>query len=778
MIITKSWLNEWIDISDITTEEIAKTLNSIGLEVDRIERYRVPKKVVFGRVLECEKHPDADKLSVCKVDIGTSVRQIVCGAKNVRAGLDVVVATIGAELPNGMKIKHAVLRGVDSEGMICSAGEIGLVDFGEGIIELDSSIGSYELGQEVASHPIFNDDLIEIELTANRGDCLSVRGIARDLSAAFNRPLKDNSIEEFADKKQGIGRIFSLVHKNNLDVSLLYKAVELESIDIPLIIDLRLAQIEESFKTKVESLIYYVTHATGVLLRGYDYEFFKNDEKKIATAELKNEDGLIALYANEEKKASYVGVKQYEESKAKESDTLLILEAGYISPENVSKSMMEKKIESDYAYYRSSRGSEPDLKIGMQYLLKLLKQYARAKVFGGDIELNDDFSEEIVSIKKEELDAFIGMEVEKSKVSTTLKNLGFLLEKSSGDTFVLKVPKFRHDIKNKQDIVEEVVRLIGIDNIPSKPMELTEANRLSDDYFAYKKRQRYRIKAADAGFFESVHFVFDDSDELTKYGFESVDEELALLNPIVNTLDTLRPTLLNRLLKSASSNRKNGYEFIFLFELGSVFDKERNESLRLSFIASGAKERDSLQNGGKPEIVDFAFFTQKIADVIGDFTLENIEIPHKLAHPYQSAAIVIDGEKVGELFKLHPSVQNDFDLEATYMCEIEFDKLKLELKTAKDISKYQASFRDLSLLTPKDLTFERIKEVIDAAKTKEVIRFYPVDRYEDEAFGDKMSLTLRFMLRSDEKTLEEEDINGAIEAILGALKEKLQVGLR
>ena len=213
MIVTRSWLNEWIDLSGIETQEIAKTLNSIGLEGDRIQEYRVPQKVVFGRVLECEKHPDADKLNVCKVDIGTSVRQIVRGAKNVRAGLDVVVATIGATLPNGMTIKHAVLRGVDSEGMICSAGEIGLADFSEGIIEVDSSIGEYEIGQEVSTHPIFNDDLIEIELTANRGDCLSIRGVARDLSAAFNRTLKDNFIEEFADEKQGIGGVFALSHK-------------------------------------------------------------------------------------------------------------------------------------------------------------------------------------------------------------------------------------------------------------------------------------------------------------------------------------------------------------------------------------------------------------------------------------------------------------------------------------------------------------------------------------------------------------------------------------
>ena len=201
MIVTRSWLNEWINLDGISTEDICKTFNSIGLEVDSLKSYNVPKKIVFGRVLECEKHPDADKLSVCKVDIGTSVRQIVCGASNVKEGIDVVVATIGTIMPSGMSIKPVKLRGIESEGMICSSSEIGLEDTGKGIIEVDSSIGQYKLGQEVLTNHIFSDDVIEIELTANRGDCLSIRGVARDLSAAYDRPIKDSITNDKEDKK-------------------------------------------------------------------------------------------------------------------------------------------------------------------------------------------------------------------------------------------------------------------------------------------------------------------------------------------------------------------------------------------------------------------------------------------------------------------------------------------------------------------------------------------------------------------------------------------------
>jgi len=190
-------------------------------------------------------------------------------------------------------------------------------------------------------------------------------------------------------------------------------------------VQLRLAQVEESFKTKIESLIYYVTHATGVILRGYDYEFFKEDEKSIAKARLqKEENGFVSLYAQQER-ASIVGVNQCEASKVKESDTVLILEASYIAPESVSRSMMEQKVPSDYVFYRSSRGSEPELHIGMQYLLRLLKDVAEAEVFGGDIELNDNYDEEIVSIKKEEMDTIIGTSIDKMRVSNILKKLGF-----------------------------------------------------------------------------------------------------------------------------------------------------------------------------------------------------------------------------------------------------------------------------------------------------------------------------------------------------------------
>ena len=777
MIVTKSWLNEWIDLEGIAAQELVKTFNAIGLEVDRVHEYRMPEKIVFGKVLECEKHPDADKLNICQVDIGSCTRQIVCGAANVRAGLHVVVATIGAVMPSGLTIKPVKLRGVDSEGMICSASEIGLPDFGKGIMELDESIGAFTLGQEIRENPIFNDDLIEIELTANRGDCLSVRGIARDLSAAFDRPLKEY-VKTDNDDKRGIGRIVSLTHEKDLDVNLRYKAIDLKELTPSFVVKLRLAQIEETKKCDVEAMTFYVTHATGVILRAYTHKFFAKDETiaKIVLGE--DENGFACIKNSEGEIASIVGIIQKEASRVTTKEGIILLEASYIPPDIISKKMAQKKIEAGEMFYKTSRGSEPDLYCGLEYCVDLIEENSLSSTFSGSIELANSFKETIVIVTKQEIDAIIGANIDKSVIIKILKNLGFDISKSSVDKFVISVPQFRHDITHKQDIVEEIVRMVGIDNIAAKPFLLQEQNRLEDNYFAYKKRSVFRHRSAQSGFFESVHFVFDEKRVLNSYGFETTKEELELLNPIVQTLDTLRPTLLTGLLKAASANIKNGYASVRLFEIGSVFTPLREESYKISFIFSGEKESESLINSGKPQKVDFAFFVQKIADIVGDIELREYATKHTLSHPYQAAEVLLNDEAIGELFRVHPEVEQAYDLPITYMCELDLEKIPFTLKTAKQRSKYQASFRDLSIVIPKTLRYKKIKDVIDAHALKEVVRFYPVDTYSDETLGDKMSLSLRFVLQSDEKTLEEEDITAAMDSILDALKSELGVGLR
>ena len=776
MIVTRSWLNEWIDLEGISTDDLCKTFNAIGLEVDRLESYSIPKKIIFGKVLECEKHPDADKLNVCQVDIGTSTRQIVCGASNVRAGLNVVVATIGATMPSGLVIKPVKLRGVESEGMICSATEIGLEDVQDGILEIDESIGKFELGQEVSTNPVFNDDLIEIELTANRGDCLSIRGVARDLCAAYDRPIKEYAVTD-NDAKKGIGRILSLSHDKDFDVSLRYKAVELKDLILPFVVKLRLAQMDDNRETDIESVMLYITHTTGVILRAYNFGFFCKENEVMAKITLsEDENGYSCIEGNE--RASTIGVIQNDASKVTYNEGTVLLEASYIPPEIISKKMATHKMEAGAMFYNTSRGSEPELNCGLSYCIDLIEANSSSSTFSGNIELSNSYKDKIVIVTKQEIDEIIGAKIDKIVVSKILKNLGFDTSKSSSDNFVITVPQFRHDIVNKQDIIEEIVRMVGIDNIPSKPVVLTEDNRLEDDYFEYKKRSIFRHRAAQSGFFESVHFVFDEKKVLESYGFKTTKDELELLNPIVQTLDTLRPTLLTGLLKAASANIKNGYSSVKLFEIGSVFSPTREESLKFSMLFCGDVENESLSNTGKPKKVDFAHFVQKISDIIGDVELQEYETQHSLSHIYQSAKVIVKGEAIGELFRVHPDVEKSYDLDNAYVCELDFDKVPYALKTAKKSSKYQASFRDLSIIMPQSMSYGTVKELIEQSEIPNLIRFYPVDKYSDENLGENMSLSLRFVLQSEEKTLEEEDITSSMDRILDALKTELGIGLR
>ncbi len=780
MIITRSWVQEWIDISQIETDEIIKKLNSIGLEVAEYKKIDIPSKVVIGKVIECEKHPNADKLSVCKVDIGDSVKQIVCGAKNVATGQYVPVAVIGAKLPGDFKIKPAKLRGVESEGMICSSTEIGLPKLEDGIMVLDESIGELVLGKELKEYEILNDEIIDIELTANRGDCLSIYGIARELSVAFDISLK--SLDEIFEKQEkmqlGIGRILHLKYED-VDANLLYKVFSNEGLENPLKVRVRLSFIEENLKNCIENLCFYSSYTTGVILRAYNFEIFKKDDSGLIEIK-KDEFGLDAVYNS--KKVSIIGVNQIVELKPKKNDKYFIIEASYIDPELLAKKVYEankkEKIETDWGYYRSSRGSNPDLNFGMDYFCYLVGKYSNIDIFSGSHEILKEIDEETVNIDLQNLTNLIGQEISQNSVVNILTKLGFIIVKSESNNLVVKVPKFRHDIKNDQDIAEECIRFIGIDNIKPKPFKFEEKNRINRAYFDFKKRKDIRERAVAAGFFETTNYIFTNKENLLLYGFKRVKEELDLINPITKELNTLRTSLIPGLLEQALYNSKNGKRSIKLFEIGTIFDENRNESVSIGFIFSGFKEEDSIINHGKPEFINFDYFVKKISSIIGDFDLVKTSVTNKLMHPYQSASIIKDGEKIGTIFKLHLLYQKGFDIQPTYICELDFGKIPFKLIEANEYSKYQVAFRDLSVLVDKDIDFTEIKEQLMGKLPVEVKRFYPVDIYESEKLGNKRSLTIRFMIQSLQKTLSEDEISVIMENILEILKKNTGAELR
>ena len=777
MIVTRSWLNEFIDISDVSNEKLYETFNSIGLEVDSIKQIEIAEKVLVGEILSVEKHPDADKLNVCKIDVGSEIKQIVCGAANVVNAKYVAVATIGAVLPGNFEIKHAKLRGVESEGMVCASSELGLPDTGKGIMILDESIGELEVGRELGTYKKLTDTIIELELTANRGDCLSVYGVARDLSAALDIDLKPFEYKQEEKMKLGIAREAEIHTEGKMDANLSYKLATLNSVDANILLELRLAMVSVEAEGKLLKVLAYATHTTGVILRAYASSAFTNEAGKVVVKPRVKEEGIIEIIGNNNV-VSIAGVYQSEDTIATEDTKKLLFEASYINPDTLVEAVAQTSLKTDDLYYKTSRGSNPDLRFGLKYLAYLMDDYSDINCYVGALNVDVDRKNQKVLVDAEEISSIIGMDVDISKIVTILKKLDFGINLVSDHVISVTVPLFRHDIKHIQDISEEIVRIIGINNIEAKPFVFAEEFRLNSTTDRYKAKKSFRNRAVGSGFYENVSYVFSERRLLEKYGFATVEKELDLANPIAEELNTLRSTVLVNLLIAAKRNVSYSKKSIPLFEIGAVFGSKREQSEVISFIFSGQIEGENVANAGKPKMIDFSSFTQKLGAVIGSFELVPCTYKNGLIHPYQSANIIVDGKVCGFLTKLHPTVQEAFSLPNAFMAEINFDALLPKHINAKPISKFQGVYKDLSVVISKSLNYYKVAKVLHALELPMLKDIYPVDIYEDEKLGDKKSLTIRFLIQAMEKTLEDSDIEKVMSQIMTALENECQAELR
>lgn len=772
MIITRTWLEEFIDISKISTDEICKTLNSIGLEVDSVEKISIVPKVVIGKVLEKEKHPDADKLNICQVDLGTQTVQIVCGAKNVDAGQFVPVATVGCDMGNDFIIKEAKLRGVESNGMICSATELGLSKLNDGILELDNSIGELILGKELREYPKLNDEIIEIELTANRGDCLSINGIARELSAFYNIPFIEFD-KQINYNNFGIGQVLEVECDSNIQSSLIFKAIDFSQFKLSVLHKLRTAFLGKyQDKNDIKNVLTYITHATGAILNAYSKEKAISSNNLCLLNVKKDSDGFDNVYGIEQLSKICVEQKDIDAN-----ETNFIIEASYINPELISKKVYETKVKTGEVYYKASRGSEPNIEFGVDYFASFVSKHG-ALIYKGSETFIEDKEKLALDISVRKVNAIIGQEITKIEIEKILNSLGFEV-KDRGEVLAIKVPYYRHDIKNIADVTEEIVRIIGIDNIIAKPLEIDEVNRVNKTSNDLIKKNKLRFKAIENGFYETLTYVFCSKENLEKYGFKTVKEELELINPIVKELNTYRTTILLNLVEACANNFKVGARSSAFFEIGTIFDENRAESKKISFIQTGSAELEDFLNAGKPKNIDFFSFSKKVLNTIGKFDLEPMtNIDNLFIHPFQNANVLIDGKVVGYICKLHPSVCADFDLNDTFIAEIDFEAIKNDLVKTTSYSKFQSSKKDLSIITPKSLEYKEIKKVINSLNNSNIKQFNLIDIYNDEKLGTNESLTIRFVLQNDEKTMEEEDITTTMNSILDALNKELSIGLR
>lgn len=778
MIITRNWLGEWMDLSKIDIDTLLSALNSIGLEVGSCEKISLPKKVVIGHVKAKESHPNADKLNICEVDIGDEVLQIVCGAKNVGIGQYVPVSLIGAVLPNGLEIKESELRGVKSQGMICSTSELGLPKINDGIWVLDDSLGKLELGKELANYESLNDYIIEIDLTPNRGDCLSVKGVARDLCAYFSQNLNETLPFKNEDEVNGIAKFLVVYADKNVNCSLAYKLLHLENpLENSSLLSLRLGIIKEYSKDALENFLKYASHSTGVILRAYAFDkVAKNDAKVVLNVKV-GEFGEYNVYANDEI-IGVVGARQNEEFKANEKDKEIIVEASFIKPNLISSLIGEHKdkIEVDELFYKTSRGSDPDLNNGGEFLFSIIKaKNPSAKCFAGSQKIISKDEKIIISFTVEEITSLIGKNIPKNDMLSLLKRLQFDIN-AELDLINATVPNFRHDILNSHDICEEIVRIMGIENIASQALNFSEKNRLNFNYKNYFNGRQLRLKASQNSFYEAIHYIFDSKSQSQALGFSACKAEL--LNPINQELDSLRVTFLNHFIKSVQRNMRNGRKAIKLFEFGKIFDVEGKELSKIGFIASGLKDEASLLNGRKPSAMDFLTFASLVQNVVSNFSLELPEHPLPFLSKFEQAKIYQNGKEIGFIGRLNLKIEAQEELGRTYYCEIDFDALTFAQSSVQAYSKFQASTRDLSLVLPKDFNFNKLKEMINSLNIENLKSYEIIDFYSDETLKDDMSLTLRFTIQDMNKTLSEEEITSTMDEILASLKDKFGITIR
>ncbi|STR26941.1 phenylalanyl-tRNA synthetase subunit beta [Helicobacter pylori] len=744
--------------------KLCEDLSRLGLEVESCIPCVAPKNVVVGKVLEKAPHKNAEKLSVCQVDVGKEVLQIVCGAKNVAPNQFVPVALNGA-LIGSTTIAKTELRGVESCGMICSSIELGFPKINDGILELDESVGELVLGKELNEYAPFNTHVLEISLTPNRGDCLSVLGIAREISAFYNTPLKPIKALNFTPTSD----LITLSAGENIESHLAYYLIYNHSLKTPLNIKLSLAHNNALSENDLNNFIEFSAHFSGVILNAYSLN------KTPMDLSVKNdENNLESVYINHQKRST-IAIKHQDQ---KDLSECLLLEASYIDPISLSlklHALKDKTLQKDNALtYRSARGSNPNLSDGLNFLSAHLK----ATILESK-QTKHSLKDRTLKFQLEDITEILGLAVEKEKIQDILKNLGFKVsaKEPNSKPQILEVvaPNFRHDIKTIQDIAEEILRFVGIDNLISKPLHCVSSKNSNPHYDTHRFFENLKHKALACGFKEVIHYVFYSKEKQQKLGFEVLEDPLELQNPITTELNTLRTSLVCGLLDASLRNKNLGFKSIALYEKGSVYNSKREEIQKLGFLISGLQKKESYPDA-KGKAWDFYSFAECVSKVIGDFSLEKLTAQTPINHPYQSAKIIQNNEIIGTIAKIHPKVIQELDLFESYYAEIDASKLKRPAMLLKPFSIYPSSVRDLTLIIDENTAFSRIKKALKDAQIPNLSEILPLDIFKES--DNTIALSVRCVIHSLEKTLNDEEVNSVVQKALEILEKEFNARLK
>ena len=784
MLLSHKFLNEYVDTKDIDMEKIAEDMTNVGNEYASVSKLLQGTNLVVGEVLECENHPDSDHLHVCKVDVSDEVLQIVCGAPNVRKGLKVIVAKVGAELPS-IVIKKSTIRGIESCGMLCSLRELGIdVKYLKdkdinGICELPSDA---KIGDDPRLSLEMDDKIIDFELTSNRGDLLSILGMAYEVGAIYNRRVKDIDLEY---KKTSTDEPFEIsvdTQKCPLFLGRIVRNVTIK--ESPTYIKNRLIASGIRPINNVVDISNYVMLETGQPLHFYDLDKLNGnlsvrmaqDNEELITLDgvkryLSNDDIVIT---SDDKAIGLAGVMGGMETEVSENTKNIFIESAIF--DSISIRLTSKKILRSEASNRFEKGIDPKRTyMAIERSAKLLCELAGGVASDKLLEYNTlEIKDKVIDINVNEINNLLGLNIPHDEIVDIFKRLGFIVNEDKNNLQVV-VPTRRLDITIKEDLIEEVSRIYGLSKVVGKQPCL-EIKKGSYDSWTRAIRQ----KMASLGLNETLSYTLIPNSESHKYTLDEYDE-INVQDPMTDDRRTLRYSLIPSLYAIFEYNDKRNNHDVSIFEIGKGFSKRDGqyfEQNKLAVLMSG-----NISNGLYEEKVDFYHIKGVLENLFNSlgyanrYTLNTSNLPREY-HPFSSASIDLNGNLVGYIGKIHPNETK----KDVYILELDLDKIKDVKPTKiqfKEISKYPSVIKDIAFIVQEDVTNEELVKAIKQFGGKHLIEVSLFDVYRGESIdSDKKSMAYNLTFQNQDKTLTDEEVMELFERIINGVTKKFKCSLR
>lgn len=787
MKLSLNFLKDYVDL-DIDVKTLAEDMTRVGNEYDLAEKLIPATKLVIGKVLECKDHPDSDHLHVCKVDIGTEVLNIVCGAPNVRAGIKVIVALAGADLPNDVKIKKSVIRGEESNGMICALYEIGI---DKKFLSEEDKNGIHILPEDapIGKDPIeymkLDDSVIDFDLTANRGDLLSILGMAYEVGAIYNKKVKEIDLTH-NEEGEDLNKSFEVrVNTDNCKLFLARKALNVEIKESPDFIKHRLIASGIRPINNVVDISNYVMLECGQPLHFYDADRLGNciearmadkDEKLTTLDGVERTLEETDIVISDGKRAiGLAGVMGGLDTEIEDETKNVLIEAAIFDSVRVRKT--SKKIVRSEASNRFEKGISPDRTyMAIERAVKLLEEYAGAKIQTGTVVYDKtDKIEKEIDITAKDINMLLGTNIKLEDILNVFSRLGFRYSLND-EVIKVNVPIRRLDISIKEDLIEEVGRIYGVDNIVGKlpvvPMKIGSVD---------KTEREIRNKMISLGLNETLSYILINDKEVHKYVSDEF-EELRLLDPMTEDRNTLRYSLIPSLYKINEYNKAHYIKDVSIFEIGKGFWKKGEEYGEDSKLCALMTGEYCLGINNKKD-VDFFIIkgvVEEILDYLGYANRYSFVLPKKGIkefHPGQVAEINVNGEILGIIGRIHPEISR----EPVYVFEINLDKLlakKVSKMKFKEISIYPNIKKDIAIMIDKNITADEISKVIKKAGGNLLVKYEMFDVYTNATLGNKKSVAYSLTFGSNTKTLTDDEVNPILEKIIENLEKTLKAELR